>query len=248
MCWSGEASTVLAGIGFASTAYAVYKKEPAPLWIALGYFTLMEALQAFTYSVIDECTNPVNQVATLLGYLHITFQPFFINMVSMYFIPEKIRKKIEMPVYFLCFVTAIFMLIQLYPFTWAGACDSARPLCGKILCSVSGNWHIAWEVPTNGIGNYFAQANVPFLKEGFFMFTIIGFFLPFLYGSWRFTLYHYFMGPFLAKLSTDNVNEQPAVWCLFSIALLLIVVKTRIRNYLHVKKWIFWPKKFRGFF
>ena len=48
MCWSGEASTVLAVVGFAGTAYAAYKKEPLALWLCLGYFTLMEALQAYT--------------------------------------------------------------------------------------------------------------------------------------------------------------------------------------------------------
>jgi len=29
MCWSGEASTVLATIGLSSTAYFYYKKEPS---------------------------------------------------------------------------------------------------------------------------------------------------------------------------------------------------------------------------
>ena len=46
MCWSGEASTVVAAIGLSSTAYAVYKREPAVLTMALGYFSLMELLQA----------------------------------------------------------------------------------------------------------------------------------------------------------------------------------------------------------
>lgn len=88
MCWSGEASAVLAVVGIGTTAYAAYKKEPAPLWMALGYFSSMELLQAFTYSVIDQCALPSNQIATLLGYLHIVFQPFFINMLSHVFHTE----------------------------------------------------------------------------------------------------------------------------------------------------------------
>src|SRR4051812_37524971 len=111
MCWSGQASAVLASAGIATTIYAAWKKEPAPLWIALGYFSLMELLQAFTYSVIDDCINPTNQIATLLGYLHITFQPFFINAVALYFIPEAIRKRIAIPVYMLCFLGALITLI-----------------------------------------------------------------------------------------------------------------------------------------
>jgi hypothetical protein len=88
MCWSGEASVALAIAGLGTTAYAAYKKEPAPLWMALGYFSSMEALQAFTYSVIDQCGLPSNQIATMLGYLHIVFQPFFINMLSHVFHTE----------------------------------------------------------------------------------------------------------------------------------------------------------------
>jgi hypothetical protein len=44
MCWSGEASAVLAVVGITTTAYAAYKKESAPLWMALGYFSSMELL------------------------------------------------------------------------------------------------------------------------------------------------------------------------------------------------------------
>ena len=162
MCWSGEASAVLATIGLSSTAYFYYKKEPAALCAALGYFSLMEVLQAYTYTVIDECDNPANQIATLLGYIHIAFQPFFINAVSMYFIPEKIKKQISAPVYFVCFVATVCLLIRLYPFEWAPACYEVKtrfilfsryidsfnvPFCGKRVCSVSGDWHIAWEIP-----------------------------------------------------------------------------------------------------
>lgn len=35
MCWSGEASAALAVVRIATTAYAAYKKESAPLWMAL---------------------------------------------------------------------------------------------------------------------------------------------------------------------------------------------------------------------
>lgn len=243
MCWSGEASTVLASIGIAGTAYAVYKKEPTPLWIALGYFSLMEALQAYTYTVINQCSLPANQIATLLGYLHIAFQPFFANAVALHFIDQRVSKKIAAPVYFLCFAAAIITLIQVYPFDWAGVCNPKRPLCGPQLCSVSGNWHIAWEVPTNGIGNYFVDSGIPFLADGYLGYTLTVFLLPVLCGSWRVTTYHALMGPMLAGLLTNNINEWPAVWCLLSIGLLLIVVKTPVRQLLYVKHCWFWPKR-----
>lgn len=245
MCWSGEASTILATIGITSTAYAAYKKESPLLWMPLGYFALMEALQAYTYTVIDQCTLPANQIATFLGYIHITFQPFFANAVSMYFIPRALREKIQGWVYAVCFMATVVMLIQMYPFEWAGVCESTRPLCGKNLCSVSGDWHIAWDIPINGLGNYFTRLGIIGLSNGFVAYHVAGIILPFLYGSWRFTLYHILMGPFLANLLTSNHNERPAVWCLLSIGLLLIVLKTPIRKVLFVRGWLLWPKRYR---
>lgn len=243
MCWSGEASTVLATIGLASTAYFYYKKEPAALCAALGYFSLMELLQAYTYTVIDQCDNPANQVATLLGYIHIAFQPFFINAVSLYFIPAAIRQKIAPSVYFVCLIATVCLLLRLYPFEWLPACYEKKtqfilfkdyidsfyaPICGRRVCSVSGAWHIAWEIPTT--------ASLVLYN----MYIIAAFVLPILYGSWRMTAYHIVTGPLLAYLTTANPNEWAAVWCLYSIGLLLLLVKTPIRGYLHVQHWFWW--------
>ena len=238
MCWSGEASAVLASVGIATTIYAAYKKEPAPLWIALGYFSLMELLQAFTYTVIDQCSLPSNQIATLLGYLHIAFQPFFINAVALYFIPKKTALKLTPWVYTFCFFSAIFMIIQVYPFDWAGVCNTDRTLCGSKLCSISGEWHIAWELPINSIGDMFTHTP----SHGFPTYLVAAFIIPLLYGSWRITLYHILVGPLLASMLTNNLNEWPAIWCLLSIGILLLVVKTRLRELMFVQSWWLWPR------
>lgn len=246
MCWSGEASVALAVVGFAGAGYACYKKEDPNLWVPLVYFSLMETLQAYTYTVIGQCSNPGNQIATLLGYIHIVFQPFFINMMSMHFIPEKIRKKISNFVYLICLISAVVMLVQLYPFEWAGNCIRPRPLCGENLCSIHGNWHIAWEVPLNGIGNglFNVGQNVPILRPilftGFITYVIAAFIMPVIYGAWRGTLYHILMGPLLALMTTNNMNEWPAIWCLLSIGFLLLMIDTPIRKILYVKKWFWW--------
>ncbi len=236
MCWSGEASTVLATVGVSGALYAAYKKEPASLWGTLLYFAMMEALQAYTYTVINQCSLPANQIATVLGYLHIAFQPFFINAISMHFLPEPVATRLYKPVYGLCFVSAIIMLLQLYPFEWAGLCEPGRALCAARLCSVSGNWHIAWDVPSNGIGNWTYDHGL----TGYFSYGFVAFILPLMYGSWRFTAYHFVMGPLMARMLTNNLNEAPAVWCLLSIGFLLIVIKTPVRKYLYVRWNLLW--------
>jgi hypothetical protein len=234
MCWSGEASGVLATAGIVGAGYAALKRnpEPAALWVCLLYFSSMEALQGVSYAVVNQCGNPINQVLTLFGYLHITFQPFFINGVALYFMPKDVAARIAPWAYAACFFGALSMLVQLYPFSWAGACEPGRPLCGPMLCTVRGEWHLAWLVPTNGIGNSMAQLN--WLGNGFPGYLLTAFLMPALYGSWRFILFSYLAGPFAANLTTSNVNEWPAVWCLFSIALCLAIIKTPLRRHLYI--------------
>lgn len=230
MCWSGEASAVLAIVGVATTGYAAYKKEPPQFYIPLAFFTLMEILQAFTYSVIDQCGLPSNQIATLLGYLHIAFQPFFINYLCLYFVPKKVSEKIAPFVFAACFAATILMLLKLYPFSWAGACQPGTILCGQNLCSVSGYWHIAWNVPFTNLFGLWPT------------YLIVALFLPILYGSWRMSLYNIAVGILPAYLLSSNPNEQPAIWCLLSIGLLMLIVKTPLRDILVVHDWWLWPR------
>ncbi len=239
MCWSGQASAMLATLGTATTVYAAWKGEPKALWVTLGYFTLMEWLQAFTYSVIGQCFAPANQIATLFGYLHVAFQPFFINALCLHFVPKRVADKAAPWAYSVCFLSVIFMLFQLFPFAWAGHCDPQSALCGAELCSVHGNWHIAWEVPVNGLGNSFTGWPV----HGFPTYVLAAFIVPLLYGSWKMVLYHLAMGPWLSHALTNNLNEWPAVWCLLSIGILVIAVKTPIRQYIYVNKWWLWRKE-----
>lgn len=245
MCWSGEASAVLATVGLGTAVYVARKGESKELWIPLTYFALMELLQAATYVFIDQCDTPGNQVLTLFGYVHIAFQPFFVNMVGMYFIPEHIKLKIRTTIYSICAVGALAMLVKMFPFGgWAGSCNiGLEGFCGPRTCSVSGDWHIAWQLPLNGLMSSPVEW-LPGFVYGLHGFTyiLVGFYLPILYGSWRFVGFHFLVGPFIADITTSDPNEFSAVWCLFSIALCVSVIKSPVRKYLHAKNWPFYSR------
>lgn len=229
----------LAAVGISGAAYSALKRNPEPLslWITLLYFASMELLQAVSYTVLNQCDSPLNQIMTLLGYLHITFQPFFINAAALYFMPKQSAKIVAPWVYLACFIGSIAMLVQLYPFSWAGHCAiGMRPMCGESLCTVRGEWHIAWLLPTNGIGNSLASTGplAFYLGYGYLSYPLTAFVLPAIIGSWRLTLFTFLAGPLLASSTTSNLNEWPAIWCLFSIALCLAIIKTPLRKYIHV--------------
>ena len=244
MCWSGEASAVLATVGISATVYLAKKGESSELYVPLGYFAFMELLQAVTYIFIDQCNSPWNQILTRIGYFHIAFQPFFANMVAMYFVPEEVKRRIQRPVYAICTVAAVLILIKMVPATGLGTCHvGTEGFCGSIACSLSGNWHIAWQLPLNGL----MSGSIDYLF-GFeygmhaFVYILAVFIMPVIYGSWRFVLLHFVMGPLISDLTTDDPNEFIAVWCLFSIALMFAVIKSPIRRLLHVESWLFFKR------
>ena len=230
MCWSLEVSAGLAVVGIAGAIYSYRKGDSSLLWIPLAYFAGMELLQALSYPVIDNCSSTQNQMLTLLSYFHIAFQPFFFNAIYMYFIPKGVRHRIQPFVYAFCFAVVIIMLTRIYPIDGITQCQLGSTLCGPQLCSVSGTWHLAWSLPLNNA--------LPYVPA----YALAVFVLPLLYGSWKAVIFGVLSGPVLAYLTTSNVNEQPAVWCLFSVALLIIVVFTKLRDMLHVHTFIWWPK------
>ncbi|MBP6918598.1 MAG: hypothetical protein KBB94_06760 [Legionellaceae bacterium] len=162
MCWSGEASAVLAAAGLAATAYLIKQGEKRELYLPLFYFTMMELLQAVTYIYINQCSIPMNKVLTLLGYTHIAFQPVFINMLAMHFIPVEIKNKISPYVYGVCGIGAGLFLAKAYPVAGTPLClFGTETFCGPFACSYKGSWHIAWQWPLNNLGSSFSWLEVP---------------------------------------------------------------------------------------
>ena len=230
MCWSGQASAGVAAAGFSSSFFLWKKGEPREIYFPPAFFVLMEGLQAVTYLVVDECGTTSNAALTFLAMAHISFQPFFINMLGMEFIDPQVKRRIRTAVYIACGVAAAFCLARLIPaYDLLGRCEVGAPLCShERTCAYRGQWHIGWDVLLNGFNGRWIW------------YLVVAFAVPGLYGSWKWVLYHYLVGPFAAGLTTPDVNERPAVWCLFSTCIIALLVNTRLRNYIHVKRWPVW--------
>ena len=228
MCFSLAVSVGMVGLGAAATAVTIRRRDVLAVPVALGYFTVMEALQVAGYLVIDQCGTPANQTVTLLSVLHIVFQPLVINAFAMALVARSVPVAMQVAVYTLCALSAVVMLLQLYPFAWAGACVPGANLCAERLCTVSGDWHLAWDVPYNGL---LAWIDWPVIGMwGFPTYILTAFLLPLAYGAWRFAGFHFLVGPVLAGTLTSNPNEVPAIWCLFSILIILIALSPAIRR------------------
>jgi hypothetical protein len=95
-------------------------------------------------------------------------------------------------------------------------CDGKNePLCGTKSCSISGKRHIAWNVRLRAPGkNWFT----PSIGLHFFMW-----FIPVLtIFELKPILAILLTGPYLGFLLTNNIHEQPSIWCYTAIAQMLL--------------------------
>ena len=235
MCWNVEASTTMVVLGVAASVVTYRRGEARAIWITLGFFTLMEALQVWGYLVLDQCGTPANRSVTLASYLHITVQPFFINAFAIELVPPPVKRRVRIWVYSACAVSTAVMLVQILPLPSLGNCLPGSALCAERWCTVAGNWHIAWDVPYNGL--LVPVERLFGIYAGFPTYMLAAFVLPLIYGAWRFVIMHALAGPLLAYSLTSNPNEMPAIWCVFSVIILLIGLSPAIRKTMSAQNW-----------
>lgn len=226
MCWSLGVTVGMVAAGAAATAVTLWRRDPPVFSVTLGYFTVMEALQIWGYGVIDQCGTPANEMVTMLSMLHIVFQPLVINAFAMSLV--QVGARMRWLVFGLVAVSSVVMVLQIYPFGWSGSCTPGANLCAERLCTVSGDWHLAWDIPYNGLLNGVDAALGTSFGFPTYMFVTFG--LPLLYGAWRFALFHLAFGPVLAGMLTSNPNEVPAIWCLSAIAITIIALSPWFRR------------------
>lgn len=70
----------------------------------------------------------------------------------MYFIREAVKRKIGVYIRALCMIGAVAVLVKMYPMAWTGKCIVGfEGFCRVQACSVSEDWHIARQLPWNGL-------------------------------------------------------------------------------------------------
>ncbi len=209
MCFSENMSLAVGVTGILASIYFYNQNIYAS--IGIGYFALMEILQFFQYKVIDECNNHYNKFLTRLGYIHICFQPLFFNLWLFAF-----TKKPNFTFIYMSFFAGLLLASRLFYVRDNELCDTNNePLCGKKTCAFSGNKHVAWNLRLRAPGkNWFT----PSIGLHFFMWVI-----PVLtIIQLKPVLALLLTGPYLGVLLTNNIHEQPAIWCFTAIAQFII--------------------------
>jgi len=209
MCFSEKMSLAIGITGILTSIY-FYKKN---IYASIGifYFALMEILQFFQYKVINQCNNKYNKFLTNLGYIHICFQPLFINIWFFAF-----TKKRFFIFLYMCFFAGLLLASRLLFVNDKDLCDTKNePLCGKRTCAFSGKKHIAWNIRLRAAGKLWFT---PSIGLHFFMWVIPVLTLCELKPILAMLL----TAPYMVMFFTDNIHEQPAIWCYTGILQMIL--------------------------
>lgn len=229
MCWGVEVTAGLTLAGIAAAGITARRGDPAAVPLTFLYFAAMEGLQLAGYLVIDQCGTPANRTVTVLSLLHIALQPVVINAFMLAWLCPRIAPGAARRIMALAVVASVLVLVQMVPWPGLDRCAIGQPLCGEVLCTVSGNWHLAWTMPyTDILSGPDRWLGTNF---GFPTYVLAVFVMPLFYGLWRFAIFHALVGPVAANLLTDNPNEAPAIWCLVSVLILIVVLVPGARRF-----------------
>ena len=209
MCFSAKASLLIGTFGVLSSLYFYNQNKYAS--IGIGYFALMEIIQFFQYGVINQCDNPINKFLTNLWYLHICFQPVFVNLWLFAF-----TKTPNFIFVYMSFFAGLLLASRLLFVTNNELCNTkSEPLCGPKTCSYSGEKHVAWNVRLRAPGKYWFT---PSIGLHFFMWvipTLVVF-------QAKPVIALLLTGPYLGAMLTSNIHEQPAIWCYTAISQMFV--------------------------
>jgi len=231
-----------AGLGLFLSWYVYHYTYNTRLAVGVFWFFLMEFLQGWQYFWIDDCDHPMNQVLTLLGFLHICYQPYFTHIINSSLTKNpKFLTQYDIilrmcllggTLLFLRYVFAEYsdMVISSDLTDWMGVDPlpgsqrTTEWLRGEKLCTFSGRYHLAWSVPMYDPTYWSPSAAI----HSFLMFG------PFFIMKRNMVIQGVFLwlaGPFLASFITANLMEQASIWCFFSIAqigIMLFVIREQL--------------------
>jgi hypothetical protein len=201
-----------------------YRTQPTPaIAFPIFYFAAMEFIQVAQHSIaapsLDsaQCDTWSNQVMTMVGAMHIAFQPlalhFGFGRHYRRYLPSSYPMLVRM-VALGCLIDAGMMLTGLANggrglragYDW-DSCGAYQWTVGNKLCTYRGTHHLAWSIPFPKPSYYYHGALHSFMF--FSPFILAGRFSHFVRGILLFLT-----GPILAEYLTGwKRHESPSVWC-----------------------------------
>lgn len=239
MCFTQSMSFSIGFIGIVASII-LYINNYYYASIGILYFSLMEIIQGFQYFVINKCDNYINEILTYIGYLHICFQPVFISIWLFEFINnKKINLNYLKLILGICIAGGILLASRIFMINSNTLCNANQePLCGKKTCSLSGKYHIVWNIRLRAPGTYYWTPSIslhffllciPYIVLGILLnnykvilLALLGVLIPnILYFS---MVYYYNFNTNKWTFDNKNLHEIGSIWCLLFIPQIIITM------------------------
>lgn len=184
------------------------------LWVPMIYYTLMELLQFVQYFYLadseEQCGQPMNEFLTIIGWLHISFQPVFSTIHFSFSVTKKehqyIMDRMVLP---LAIIAGIFLSSKLIMPDIALCDPNVNAMCSTATCTLMGNVHLKWHLKLRG-ANYFTPST---FLHAFMMFAP-----PLVLKNWFGFLSLLLTGPLMAYFVSGGGNaEWASIWCYVSV-------------------------------
>jgi len=258
MCFDQKSSFFFSAVGLYLAYYVHSRTSNTRLAIGIFWFFLMEFLQGFQFFFIDDCSNWWNQALTLLGFIHICYQPYFTHIINSALTKNpKFLHQYDI-VLRLCLFGGSLLLLRYVLAEFVPGYAPSQPITSAYtewkasqgqavavatnaqkttewlrsdvgqLCTFRGKYHLAWSVPMADVSYWIPSAAI----HSFLMFA------PFFVMKSNMIIQGFFLwlaGPYLASWITPNLMEQASIWCFFSITqigiMLFLIRETLILNW-----------------
>jgi len=206
----------------------------------IWYFVAMETLQFFQFFWLGDCQSPINKFLTVIGFLHICFQPYFTHTLSGAFVKNEKKIAQYKLIKNLCLVMGCMMFSRWIFFSapehTLNGCKNTEWIRGDESCTFMGNYHLAWSLPLHAPTYFMPSNNIHFFMM-FAPYIALG---P---EMWIHGFVLFATGPLLSSFITPNLYEQASIWCFFSIGQVCLATITLYFTLRKTKKGDLWTYK-----
>ena len=246
MCFSQNASLGMAILGAISTI-PIYKYINYKAAFCAFYFTLMQVIHYYGYTVIDDCNNETNKLMSILNFYHIAFQaPVFLfgwlGVFEKFNVVSPLHLKFMPIIIIMALITSVLIALRRFEWRYFTIGEKNKNSSTKIieksklndktdgtlqgkLCSRSGKHHITFRLPLRNQPEYYTPN-----LYGHFLF----FFIPLLLfnNTTRIiSLFTFVFGIVIPTLYLQlESSEVATVWCFLSIIQIIIMYGYFILN------------------
>jgi len=273
MCFTQSMSASFSVVGLLFAWWIHRTNGNRSLLQGVLWFVGMEVLQVAQYAVIATdidaaaptmeaflaspvCQSGINRFLTVVGLLHIAFQPYHSAILFCAFFRSKesraqLKLVNRLQIAGGCMLAARYALTHVdaatferlgmdvrYAFDPAAWSNSnAEWLVGPVLCTYQGLTHLAWSIPLAPVSYYVPSMAI----HSFLMF------MPFFVVDTGNTVANvancvaggllFVSGPLVADWFSSNKHEAPTIWCFFSILQILVLTMLLVIQRMSHGRW-----------